>query len=74
MESKVFLGFIALILMSHIHKTMLENSLYDTMTMKDLIRTMEKPGTQVIDDRKILFPLAKKQREIYEAFGLPLPA
>jgi hypothetical protein len=34
---------------------------------------MEKLRTQVIDDRRILFPLTKKQREIYEAFGLPLP-
>ena len=73
MESKVFVGFIALILMSHIHRTMLENRLYDRMTMKDLIRTMEKLSTQVIDDRRVLFPLTKKQRDIYEAFGLSLP-
>jgi hypothetical protein len=52
---------------------MLEKRLYDRMTMKDLIRTMEKLRTQVIDSRRILFPLAKKQRGIYEAFGLPLP-
>lgn len=51
----------------------LDRRLYDRMTMKDLIRTMEKLRTQVIDDRRILFPLTKKQREIYEAFGLSLP-
>ena len=73
MESKVFVGFIALILMSHMHRIMFERKLYDRMTMKDLIRTMEKLRTQVINDRRILFPLTKKQREIYEAFGLPLP-
>ncbi len=67
------MGFNALILMSHIHRPMLEKRLYDRMTMKDLIRTMEKLRTQVIDSRRILFPLAKKQRGIYEAFGLPLP-
>jgi len=41
--------------------------------MKDLTRTMEKLRAQVIDDRRIQFTLTKKQREIYEAFGLPLP-
>jgi len=72
-EQGIRVGFIALILMSHIHRTMLEKKLYDRMTMKDLIRTMEILRTQVIDDRRILFPLTKKQREIYEAFGQPLP-
>ncbi len=73
MESKVFVGFIALILSSHIHRTMLENDLYKTMTMKDLIKTMEKLRTQVIDDRRILFPLTKRQKEIYKAFAVPMP-
>lgn len=45
---------------------MIEKRLYKQMTMKDLIRTMEKLRTQVIDDRRILFPLTKKQRGIYE--------
>jgi len=52
---------------------MLENDLYKAMTMKDLIKTMEKLRTQVIDDRRILFPLTKRQREIYKAFDVPLP-
>jgi len=73
MESKVFVGFIALILCSHIHRTMLENKLYRTMTMKDLIKTMEKLRTQVIDGRRILFPLTKRQKEIYKAFAVPIP-
>ena len=73
MESKVFVGFISLILSSHIHRIMLENDLYKTMTMKDLIKTMEKLRTQVIDDRRILFPLTKRQKNIYKVFGVPLP-
>ncbi len=73
MESKVFIGFLALILSSHIHRVMLEEKLYKTMTMKQLIRTMEKLRTQVIDGRKILFPITKQQREIYQAFAVSPP-
>lgn len=73
MESKVFVGFIALILSSHIHRTMLEKDLYRAMTMKDLIRTMEKLRTQVIDGRRILFPLTKRQKEIYKTFAVLPP-
>ena len=73
MESKVFVGFIALILCSHIHRIMLENDLYKTMTMKDLIKTMEKLRTQVSDGRRILFPQTKRQKEIYKMFAVPMP-
>jgi transposase len=73
MESKVFVGFIALILSSHIHRTMLDTGLYKAMTMKDLIRTMEKLRTQVIDGRRILFPLTNRQKEIYKAFAVSPP-
>ena len=72
-ESKVFVGFVGLILCSHIHRIMLEKNLYKTMTMKDLIKTMEKLRTQVIDGRRILFPLTKRQKEIYKAFAVPMP-
>jgi transposase len=74
MESKVFVGFIALILLSRIHHTMLEKGLYEKMTMKELIRTLEKLRTQVIDDRRILFPLTRKQKDIYRAFDILPPA
>ncbi|MCK5134050.1 MAG: transposase [Candidatus Sabulitectum sp.] len=62
-ESKVFVGFIVLILSSHIHRIMLKNDLYKTMTMKDLIKTMEKLRTQVIDGRRILFPLTSDRKK-----------
>ena len=73
MESKVFIGFLALILSSHVHRVMMETNLYRTMTIKSLIRTLEKLRTQIIDRRRILFPLTKRQKEIYAAFGVPAP-
>ena len=44
---------------------MLEMDLYKTMTMKDLIKTMEKLRTLMIDGRRILFPLTKREKDIY---------
>lgn len=73
MNSKVFVTFIALILSSHIHKVMLDNDLYKSMTMKDLIQTMEKLKVQIINNNRILFPLSKKQKDIYKFFNVELP-
>jgi len=73
MEGKMFVGFIALILNSHIHNIMLKNNLYKKMTMKDLIKNMEKIKTQIIKDRRILFPLTKKQKDIFKFFKIEKP-
>jgi hypothetical protein len=72
-DSKVFLGFLALIISAHIHRVMSDNKLYRHMTIKDLIRTMEKLKTQIVDGRRILFPLTKRQKQIYAAFGISPP-
>ena len=74
MNSKVFVTFIALILSSHIHKVMLDNDLYKSMTMKDLLQTMEKLKVQLINDDRILFPLSKKQKDIYKFFKVDPPS
>jgi hypothetical protein len=52
---------------------MSDNKLYRHMTIKDLIRTMEKLKTQIVDGRRILFPLTKRQKQIYAAFGISPP-
>lgn len=70
MENKVFIGFIALILMSHIHKVMLTEGLYKAMTMKKLIKTLEKLKVQELNGHRILYPVTKEQKTIYEAFNV----
>jgi transposase len=70
MQNKVFIGFIALIFTAHIHKIMLEHNLYRTMTMKKLIKTLESLRVQCIKGNRILFPLTKTQKTIFNAFGL----
>jgi len=73
MQNKIFIGFIALIFTAHIHKVMLGHDLYRTMTMRKLIKALESLRIQYIKGNRILFPLTKTQKTIFNAFGLPLP-
>jgi len=75
MQNKVFIGFISLILLSAIHNAMLDmdKELYRRMTMKKLILTLSKLKLQIVKGVRILFPVTKEQRGIYETFGIPLP-
>jgi transposase len=74
MQNKVFVGFIALILISHIHVVMMEHDMYAKMTMKKMIRTLAKHRVQTIGGERIIYPVTKTQRDIYEAFGIVMPA
>jgi hypothetical protein len=74
MQSKVFVGFIALILLSHINAVMMDNDMYAKMTMKKMIRTLAKHRVQIIAGERIIYPATKTQREIYTAFGVRVPA
>jgi len=71
MENKIFVGFIALIIMSYIHCVMLDNGLYYKMTMKKLILIMEKIRVVYIKGDRILMPITKEQSDILRAFKLP---
>jgi transposase len=73
MQNKVFIGFVALILLSHIHVVMMDNEMYDKMTMKKMIRTLAKHRSQTISGEHIIYPVTKTQREIYEAFAINVP-
>ena len=73
MQNKVFVGFIALILLSYIHKVMSDKDLYRNMTMKKLIMTLSKLRVQEIKGTRILFPLTKEQKAIFKSFELVEP-
>jgi transposase len=73
MQNKVFVGFISLILLSGIHNVMQSEMMYNKMTMKKLILTLSKLKLQVVNGIRVLFPVTKAQREIYEAFGITIP-
>ena len=74
MQNKVFVGFIALIIMAYIHKVMLSEDLYKSMTMKKMIKTLEKLRVQTINGTRIIYPLTKEQKVIFKAFGLAGPS
>jgi transposase len=73
MQNKVFIGFISLILLSSIHRVMMDQGLYKNMTMKKLMLTLSKLKLQIVKGVRILFPLTKEQRAIYDAFKIPRP-
>lgn len=73
MQNKVFLGFLSLILLSHIHTIMVEKDLYKRMTVKELIISLKKLRVQTIQDNRILFPLSREQKTIFEAFSIQEP-
>ena len=73
MQNKVFVGFISLILLSQIHSAMAAHDMYEKMTMKQLLRTLARHRVQIISGERIVYPVTKTQREIYEAFGVTLP-
>jgi transposase len=73
-QNKVFIGFVALILLSQIHNVMSDKGLYKKWTMKQLLRILAKHRVHEIKNCKIYFPLTKDQRAIYSAFDLDVPA
>jgi transposase len=73
MHGKVFVGFIALILMSHIHAVMANLELYKAWTLKELIRELEKLYVQYISGNRILYPVTKIQKEIFRLFNIDTP-
>jgi hypothetical protein len=54
MQNKLFIGFVALIIMAHIHKVMSDNDMYETMTLKMLLKTLERFRVQYINGKKII--------------------
>ena len=73
MQNKVFVGFVSLILLSAIHKVMMDENLYKKISMKKLVMILSKLKLQFVKGVRVLFPLTKEQRGIFEAFGIQEP-
>jgi len=69
LHGKIFVCFVALILLSRIHNVMADKDLYKTYTMKQLMKTLSKRRSQKIGIDKIEYPITKEQKQIYSAFG-----
>jgi transposase len=73
MQNKIFVGFIALILTARINKVMSEKCLYDTMTMRKMLKTMDTLRVQYVNGKRIVYPPTKAHKDILTAFGLNEP-
>ncbi|MDR3205314.1 MAG: transposase [Deltaproteobacteria bacterium] len=73
LQNKLFIGFIGLIVMVHIHKVMTDNNMYESMTLKTLIKTLERLRVQHIKGKKIVYPITAEQKNIFDAFGISYP-
>jgi len=73
MRNKMFVAFIALTLVSFIHKVMKEKGLYRKMTMEKMFLTLAKMKKVTVNGQDILRPLTKEQRDIFIAFAIPRP-
>lgn len=69
-KNKLFILFISLILKHRVHKVMLDNNLYEVLTMKELFKTLEKHHILHIKGDNILLHANEIQKKIYSAFGL----
>lgn len=69
MQSKIFIGFIALIICAHIHKVMSDNDLYKSWSMKKMLKILERLKIHHIKSDCIMSPLTKDQKTIFNAFG-----
>ena len=74
LEGRIFIGFIALILQSYIHKTIKDKELYKEYTKEKLLCEMKKiKKIQFASGKTIITEISKKQRDIFTAFTMPLP-
>lgn len=74
MKGRLFIGFIALILQSHINKVMKGTDLSKKYTVDELISELENISLiEFTSGKKIMTEISKKQRFIYEKFKVALP-
>jgi len=69
-QGKLFVGFVASVIMSGINKVISNKKLYRKYTMKELIRILAKLRILEINEQSIIAPLTKEQRMIFEALDI----
>jgi transposase len=73
MQSKLFIGFVALIIMAHIHKVMAAHNMYESYTISKMLKNLERLRVQYVNGDRIIFPLTAEQKYIFKAFGVAPP-
>ena len=73
MENKLFLGFLALLLISALHQRMQDAGLYTKYSMHELLLKLSKIHIARFHGRTIMQPISKEQRILFEQLGLKPP-
>jgi transposase len=72
-DSKLFINFISMILISKIHLVMDDMDLYKSYTLFELFLKLNQIKITYINDKKFITPVTAAVTEIYKAFKCPLP-
>jgi transposase len=73
-QNKIFIGFIALILLSEIHKTLSDKQFYEKgFTITRVLRALAKLKLHTINGVKIISPTTKEQKLFFDSFGIAQP-
>ena len=73
-DNKMFIGFVASVIMAEISRVMVERALFRSYTMSEMLKLLDRQKVQYIKGEGILYPISKAQREVFEAFGIDVPA
>ena len=73
MENKLFLSFIAMLLISTLHQRMKQAGLYRQYTMHELLLKVRKLHIAWLNGKRIMQPLTKEQKQIFKELGFHEP-
>jgi hypothetical protein len=65
--------YISLILLSELDKVMSQKGLYRNMTMRQMVRQPSKLRAVYVAGSRIVYPVTKEQRRIFDAFKVAPP-
>jgi transposase len=70
--NKIFIAFIAQIILSYIHKIMAKNNLYTSYTITETINRLKKIKIMSYGENKVLSPVSKENKRILGLFGIEI--
>jgi transposase len=72
-NSKLFINFLSLILISSLHNTMEKSGLYKKYTIIEMIHELNLFEVSLISGKKIFHPVNANQKKIFETFNCLYP-
>jgi len=73
MNGRIFIGFIALVLLSWLDKKMKDKKLYKNYTQEEVMWELKRLKIVELGEKRILTEISKKQFELFKQLEIPLP-